>query len=273
MNPSNRHGFTLIELSLVLVIIGLLIGGVLTGRDLIQAASIRAQISQIEKYQAAVNTFRAKYNALPGDISAAAAAAYGFAERGASSDGCEVDLGCGDGNGIIQAVDGNGSGMYESAYGGSGSGFRGELSLFWSDLGKAGLIEDTFVATVEMDGTLPVSAYVPRAKIGGGNYVAVWSGGFSYDEYHDGGGGHAGSNGVHYYTIVALPYGLGEGLGSAPGLSVFQAAAMDQKTDDGFPQTGRVTALYPGYEDVPFQSRQMLERFHPFRSVYPQCPK
>ena len=54
-------GFTLIELSIVLVIIGLIIGGVLVGRDLIAAAQVRAQISQIEKYQTAVNTFRGKY--------------------------------------------------------------------------------------------------------------------------------------------------------------------------------------------------------------------
>ena len=44
---SNR-GFTLIEMSIVLVIIGLVVGGVLVGQDLIRAAYERAQISQIE---------------------------------------------------------------------------------------------------------------------------------------------------------------------------------------------------------------------------------
>ena len=53
-----KKGFTLIEMSIVLVIIGLIIGGVLLGRDLISAAAVRAQIAQIEKYNAAVNTLR-----------------------------------------------------------------------------------------------------------------------------------------------------------------------------------------------------------------------
>src|SRR5476649_123700 len=79
---SSRAGFTLIELSIVLVIIGLIVGGVLTSRDLIAAAQIRAQISQIEKYQTAVNTFRGKYGYLPGDIPNNAATACGFAARG-----------------------------------------------------------------------------------------------------------------------------------------------------------------------------------------------
>ena len=77
-----KVGFTLIELSIVLVIIGLIIGGVLVGRDLISAAGVRAQISQIEKYQSAVNTFRGKYGYLPGDISDPTAQQYGFAARG-----------------------------------------------------------------------------------------------------------------------------------------------------------------------------------------------
>ena len=88
-------GFTLIELSIVLVVIGLLVGGVLVGRDLMAASAIRAQISQIEKYQQAVNTFKGKYGYLPGDIPAPEASRFGFSARG-------TFLGMGDGNGIIE---------------------------------------------------------------------------------------------------------------------------------------------------------------------------
>src|SRR5271170_3878378 len=65
---ATNAAFTLIELSIVLVIIGLIVGGVLVGQDLIKAAQIRATVTQLEKYNTSVNTFRGKYNGLPGDL-------------------------------------------------------------------------------------------------------------------------------------------------------------------------------------------------------------
>ena len=82
------EGFTLVELSIVLVIIGLIVGGVLVGQDLIAAARIRSQLSQIDKYNIAVNTFRLKYNVLPGDMLPDQASAFGFFHRsGVHNDG------------------------------------------------------------------------------------------------------------------------------------------------------------------------------------------
>ena len=68
---SNKNGFTLIELSIVLVIIGLVVGGVLVGADLIKAAKIRSAVSDLDKITAAVNTFKLKYNCIPGDCASA----------------------------------------------------------------------------------------------------------------------------------------------------------------------------------------------------------
>lgn len=75
-------GFTMIELSIVLVIIGLLIGGVVVGRDLIEIAKARALMNQMQGYEAAYNTFRVKYNCLPGDCIKATILGLGDAGNG-----------------------------------------------------------------------------------------------------------------------------------------------------------------------------------------------
>lgn len=79
-------GFTLIELSIVLVLVGLLIGGILKGQELINGTRVKTQVSQIDALRAAVNTFQDKYMALPGDARNASfpgfAAATGGGTRG-----------------------------------------------------------------------------------------------------------------------------------------------------------------------------------------------
>ena len=63
-----RQGFSLVELSIVLVILGLLTGGILAGQSLIRASQLRAVTTEHDRYVAAVQTFRDKYFALPGDM-------------------------------------------------------------------------------------------------------------------------------------------------------------------------------------------------------------
>lgn len=66
-----KRAFTLLELSIVLVIIGLIVGGVVAGQELIRNAELSAVAREFGQYEIAYNVFRHKYNGLPGDFKAA----------------------------------------------------------------------------------------------------------------------------------------------------------------------------------------------------------
>jgi prepilin-type N-terminal cleavage/methylation domain-containing protein len=221
-------GFTLIELSIVLVIIGLIVGGVLVGKDLIGAAEVRATISQIEKYNTAVNTFRGKYGYLPGDIPDPAASQFGFQARGQYP-------GEGDGNGVLE-------GVYSDAPDNNWANQQsaGETPMFWVDLSAAFLIDSGFhTASTHVVPGSPITTssspglndYLPQAKLGRGNYVVVWS-----------------YNGTNYFSIQAVSeiFNAVAIQASALNITVQQAYGIDKKMDDGLPQTGNVTASYLG---------------------------
>lgn len=64
-----RKGFTLLELSVVLVVIGLIVGAVVAGMNLTKNAQTQSVINEFGAYKAAINTFKDKFGALPGDMS------------------------------------------------------------------------------------------------------------------------------------------------------------------------------------------------------------
>ncbi len=230
------------EIAIVIVIIGLIIGGVLVGRDLISSAEIRSQISQIEQYNTAVHTFRLKYNALPGDMAASEVAAVGFT----ASVPRAGTIGEGNGNSILEGI---------CCGGGNNSKYlqHGETVWFWSDLSvNSGLISGNFkyaTATPTIADnvwsttsiTYPISKELPSAKIGNSNYITVYS--VNADE--------------HYYIISKITQIDGNGAPyavSSLALSSQQVYAIDSKMDDGLPQSGKIKAQYvlwaPGHYNL-----------------------
>lgn len=67
INIKAQQGFTLVEIAIVLVIIGLLLGGALQGQQMIASAKVKSQMQEIDGISAAINTYQDKYGALPGD--------------------------------------------------------------------------------------------------------------------------------------------------------------------------------------------------------------
>lgn len=73
MKRNSQRGFTLIELSIVIIIIGLIVAAIVGGQSVIRQANIRSVISDFSGFQTAVRTFKLQYEALPGDIEEAVA--------------------------------------------------------------------------------------------------------------------------------------------------------------------------------------------------------
>jgi len=214
MKNKQQQGFTLVELSIVLVIIGLIVSGILVGQDMIKAAEIRSTVSQMEGFNTAVNTFRDKYRNIPGDMVSTDATRFGFQPRTGAT-------GRGDGNRLLEAA----------ATGARTLGH--ETALFWRDLSQANLVGDNFVTATDAfpaaavnAGT--VNAWLPEAKIGQGHYFAISSQG-----------------GRNFYNVTQVAGATIAGvytLGTA--MTPQTAFNIDDKMDDGNPVTGIVVANY-----------------------------
>jgi len=122
-----QKGFTLIEMSIVLVIIGLIIGGILKGQEIIDASRQKNLITQIDSYRAAMNTFADKYNGLAGDFARASTVISAQALNG-------------DGNGIVNASTTNIANIVAQAGNGSAeTATTGENMNFFCQLSQANL--------------------------------------------------------------------------------------------------------------------------------------
>ena len=66
-----QSGFTLVEIAIVLVIIGLLLGGVLKGQELVESSKMKTMAKDLNGFSAMINSYQERYRGLPGDDSIA----------------------------------------------------------------------------------------------------------------------------------------------------------------------------------------------------------
>jgi len=124
MSKARQGGFTLIEIAIVLVIIGLLLGGVLKGQELITSARVRNLIAQQDGIKAAFFGFQDRFRAYAGDYSSASTTLK-----------CPSGASCfnGNGNGIVEREVPSPSGTASN-----------ETILAWMHLASAGFLNGSY---------------------------------------------------------------------------------------------------------------------------------
>lgn len=158
------NGFSLIELSIVIVILGLILGGILSGKTLIHASEIRSISADLSKHRAAFFAFRDKYFQLPGDITNATSFWGSAGGVGHESDATCIAVS----STSMATCNGNGSGLIgiDGAFGEYYERFHA-----WKHLSNAGLIEGSYTGAAGGSGTNPteepiIGVNVPASKMG-----------------------------------------------------------------------------------------------------------
>lgn len=230
-SDANIDGFSLIELSIVLVILGLLTGGILGGQALIRAAELRAVPTEYSRWVSATQAFRDKYFTLPGDMPNATAF-WGAEPIGNCTTSSTVAS--------TTSATCNGNGNGEVADGGQVS---VESWRFWQHLANAGLIEGTFSGAnhVTTQGHINPGVNVPRSKVdnSAGWDIRAWG--------QQTVAGSAPSGGILFEGSYGHAFRLGAQLGggqsagaSGPIFLPEDAWNIDTKMDDGRPAFGKV---------------------------------
>ncbi len=216
-------GFSLVELSIVIVVIGLLVGGIFAGQTMIRSGQLKSILSDQSKYKAATLQFKRMYEALPGDIQDATD--YWTSAGGT---GLNSDPACANAMVLGQTTcNGNGDGIMDS----------NEWRLAWAHLGLAKLVSRNYTGDQSVD--VEVGVNVPASQIKN----AGWS--FADNQ------GIATGNGTYYDAYRGLmlffgkPVSLFSNVTIDAVLTPTEAQEIDRKMDDGLPAVGSIFVTKP----------------------------
>jgi len=213
-----RVGFSLVELSIVLVILGLLTGGILAGQSLIRASELRAVSTEYSRYVSAIYSFRGKYFVPPGDFSGATK----FWLRQNAGAWCVTNSSAAVGS--PGTCDGNAGGTISSAAAASQS---GEEYQVWRQLALAGLIEGDYTGTAGTGALddLVRGSNVPASRLGNSIWRLLYYGAPAANMFN-----------VAYDNSLIFGF---QDSGTAI-MKVEEAWNIDTKLDDGRPAYGRL---------------------------------
>ena len=224
MKRSGKHGFTLVEMSIVLVIIGLVTGGILVGRELIASSEIRGTVSHIDKYKSAYQAFRMKYNCIPGDC--INASRFGLTGMNSSTNYAN-----GDGDGLIYSYN---DGTNNNATNIAATHKYGES---WGSLGHfrgAELIDKMYTNSMaQSTSNLPIPGAfmwftsLRPMTVPAGYVLPDKAGNYLY---------------ISTYPVNGQTFNVAN-----PVLTPAQAFSIDSKIDDGYPMSGSVRASWINY--------------------------
>lgn len=231
---TKQSGFTLVELAIVLVIIGLIVGGVLAGQDLIKAAKLQKGVKQLTDTNTGAATFLTKYGQIPGDYSNA----NSFTTGAVLSNGNPAQAGLGNGDGAITGY------MTTPAPVTAFLSATGETLVFFPELFNNGYISETMLST-----SLTLAPSIVEAS--SGRFLSFATGSVVNKPLV----AVQSFGGAAYISVVGAPSAaVTAATGATPwtqALAPAQAQGIDAKQDDGVPNTGSIRAITPTGVVVP----------------------
>jgi prepilin-type N-terminal cleavage/methylation domain-containing protein len=221
-------GFTLIELAVVLLIIGLVLGGVVVGQSLVRQAGVRSIAADVGKYIDAIKQFQDKYGALPGDMSNATsywgANAGGCPAPYTTTKGAATCNGNGDGN-IYLLGDLNFEEMYQ----------------IWQHLADAAMIEGSYTGATGSGAGQLLTPGLNTPQRGGGGYTVLNATSADVARPAD----FFAAN-YRHVMLFGAPTDIGRRFTMSPVLTSEEGLSIDNKLDDGSPATGKILSYQNG---------------------------